>query len=73
MNAREYKTRRGALLAQLEHRRIAPGHWVVEGHEVIQHDDRGLWRVNGKHGENALGVFSTFTEGLEAIAERLSR
>lgn len=61
-----HKTRRGALLAQLEHRCVEPGAWVVEGRDVERRID-GRWFVGGL--SDRLGWFDTFTDALEAIAD----
>jgi hypothetical protein len=77
VSEREYATRKGALLARLEHNRVEPGHWIVEGYRV----KRGpkYWRAWSLTGgvrlaviENSMNVcvWVTFTEVLEIIAER---
>jgi hypothetical protein len=65
---REYKTRRGALLAQLEHSCAEPGVWKIEGLEVLQMHDNRRWYVEEISSKR--GWFDTFTDALEAIAER---
>lgn len=61
---REFKTRRGALLAQMEHKRQPDGTYLVEGYTVGADD--GAWIVfEGNH------RFKTFTDALEWIGEEV--
>lgn len=63
----EYKTRKGALLAQLEHTKIGPGQYLVEGLTVFAADR--VWTILDPQG---IGHdHETLTDALEWIAERI--
>jgi hypothetical protein len=64
----EHGTRRGGLLAHLEHACHGAGHWTVEGHKVRRFG--GFWHVSRK-GEPGTYVADSFTAALEYIANRI--
>lgn len=61
---RDYKTRRGALLATMEHRRQPDGSWLVEGYSIEPYGLRGF-RIEDEQ-------FDTLTAALEWVAEEIS-
>jgi hypothetical protein len=63
----EYKTRKGALLAQLEHTKIGPGRYRVEGYEVLASDR--VWNVLEPNG--TVQNHDTLTDALEWIAAQI--
>jgi hypothetical protein len=63
----EHKTRRGALLAQLEWRRDGPGVYQVEG-RYVERRPGGMWWVEGAAAQG-LCWFASFTDALEWIAD----
>jgi hypothetical protein len=66
---KRYKTRRGELLAELEHTVLAPGYWYVEGFDVDRAGDG--WHVTGWHANATKSALfyeaSSFEEALEYI------
>jgi hypothetical protein len=63
----EYKTRKGALLAQLEHTKIGPGQYLVEGLTVFAADR--VWTILDPQG---IGHdHDTLTDALEWIAAQI--
>ncbi|MFD9966502.1 hypothetical protein [Amycolatopsis sp. NPDC058986] len=68
MTEKEYKTETGALLNALEHQRIAPGHWIVEGHEVRRDGRKWTFRRLGRIGEPViLGSFTAVLAAIDAL------
>lgn len=64
----EYKTRRGSLLERLPAKCHESGWWTVEARSV-QRVSRHCWRVDGFPDDPCNGVYRSFTEALEAIAD----
>lgn len=60
----DYSTRRGGLLAQMEHRCEKPGLWFVEGAQVRRIGTRWVVEV----GETA-ETFPSFTDAIVHVAE----
>lgn len=78
----EHKTRKGALLAQLEWSRKGPGRYLVEGYDVectrrAQGLYAGRWEVrrviflSGGRSETQRHTTTSFTDALDWIATRL--
>lgn len=78
MSERDHKTRKGALLASLEHQCEKPGRWIVEGHVVWRGaqywrvKELGGERVSVRDGSMMVNVWLTFTEALEVVADRVA-
>jgi hypothetical protein len=79
---REYRTRKGALLAQLEWSRSAPGEYLVEGYNVrcaIKAAGlyAGRWEIrrttflSGGRSATERHTATSFTDALEWIATQL--
>lgn len=74
----EHGTRRGELLAALEHHCERPGYWLVEGHTIYRHPrywrvkDAAGNRVTVREGSMMVSVWVTFTEALEVVADRVA-
>lgn len=73
----DHRTRKGALLAALEHKCERPGRWLVEGYVIYQGPK--CWRVKDadgnrvtvREGRMMVSVWVTFTEALEVVADRV--
>lgn len=63
----EHKTRRGALLARLEWRRIESGVYQVEG-LYVERRSGGMWWVEGAAAKGKCW-FESFTDALEWIMD----
>jgi hypothetical protein len=75
------KSSKGSVMPDLEQRCIQPGHWMIEGFEVLRrrqtwnyYDEFGdrrsisysLWAIEGENGN--VDTFRTLTEAREHIA-----
>lgn len=69
MPEREYKTRRGELLARLEWSRTGSGQYLIEGYQVTKRDN-GYWFI-GRVAQGHAATAMTLTDALEYIAVRL--
>ena len=68
------KSRRGALLATMEHRCIAPGMWLVEGHRVeCRGSAQRWWIVDWVGRDDRRPDYLTMTDALEALADELNQ
>lgn len=63
----QYKTRKGALLAQLEHEKVSAGRYRVEGYTVLV--TRSGWDIF--QAESVVHDVGTLTDALEWIAAQL--
>lgn len=64
----DYATRKGALLARMEHRCIEPGLWLVEGYQV-RRSPTG-WIIVWEFGVS-FEKFVTFEDAIQAVADKI--
>lgn len=84
MSEREYKTRRGALLADLEWGKVGPGEYLVEGYTVTcvrkaaglyagRWTVRRTFHLGGGLSRTDRHTATNFTDALEWIATEIER